>query len=410
MGALISVEEALERLLASLPVTDAERVPLAEANGRVLAEPLAAPFDSPRFDNSSMDGFAVRSADVHGASRQKPKSLLVAGDIPAGKSSSTTLQPGHTMRIMTGAALPAGADAVVPVEDSDAAAQAGAALPAVVQIFASGGPGAYVRPAAQDFASGDALLAGGTRLRPQELALCAMLGQAELAVHRKPRVAIFSSGDELLPPGEKLQPGKIYETNSYTLRGLVESAGGEALLLGTAKDSLADVKAHLEGAYQAGVDLILTSAGVSVGSYDFVRAAVESEGQIDAWQVNMRPGKPFTFGRYRQLPFVGLAGNPASSFVGFEVFLRPALHKLGGVIGWQRRVVRARLMDAVESDGHQSYLRVRIQPQAREWQVYLTGHQGSGNLYSLVQAEALMLVPAGVKKIRAKSWVDVWPL
>lgn len=406
---MISVQEALEKLLASLPVTSTERVPLAEAAGRVLAEPVSAPFDSPRFDNSSMDGFAVRSADVHGASRQKPKSLLVAGDIPAGKSASTTLQPGQTMRIMTGAAMPAGADAVVPVEDTDAQSQA-SALPAVVQIFASGGAGAYVRPAGQDFASGQELLAAGAVLRPQEIALRAMLGFAELNVHRKPRVAIFSSGDELLPPGEKLQPGKIYETNSFALSGLVASAGAEPILLGTAKDTLADVKAYLEGAQQAGADLILSTAGVSVGSYDFVREAVESDGRIDAWKVNMRPGKPFTFGEYRGLPFVGLPGNPASAFVGFEVFLRPALYKMSGVVGWQRRVVRARIMDTIESDGRESYLRVLIHSHPREWQVYLTGHQGSGNLYSLVQAQALLQVPAGVKKIRARSWIDVWPL
>lgn len=407
---MISVQEALEKLLASLPVTNSEQVPLAEATGRVLAEPVSAAFDSPRFDNSSMDGFAVRSADVHGTSRQKPKSLLVAGDIPAGKSASTTLQPGQTMRIMTGAAMPAGADAVVPVEDTDAKAQANAALPAVVQVFASGGAGAFVRPAGQDFASGQQLLGAGTRLRPQEIALCAMLGLAELTVYRKPRVAIFSSGDELLAPGEKLQPGKIYESNSFTLSGLVESAGGEPVLLGTAKDTLADVKAYLEGAQQAGADLILSTAGVSVGSYDFVREAVESDGRIDAWKVNMRPGKPFTFGQYRGVPFVGLPGNPASAFVGFEVFLRPALHKMGGVTEWQRRVVRARVMDTIESDGRESYLRVLIHSHPREWQVYLTGHQGSGNLYSLVQAHALLQVPAGIKKVRAKSWVHVWPL
>lgn len=407
---MLSVDEALQKLLASLPVTGTETVPLAEANGRVLAEDLAAPFDSPRFDNSSMDGFAVRSADVQGASRQKPKSLLVAGDIPAGKSASTTLQPGHSMRIMTGAAMPAGADAVVPVEDTDAQAQVDGALPAVVQVYAQVGAGGYVRPAGQDFTSGQQLLAAGTRLRPQELALCAMLGQGELNVHRKPRVAIFSSGDELLAPGEKLHAGKIYETNSYTLQGLVHSAGAEPLLLGTAKDTLADVKAYLQRAVEAEADLIVSSAGVSVGTFDFVRAAVESEGSIDAWKVNMRPGRPFTFGQYKGVPFVGLPGNPASAFVGFEVFLRAALHAVGGVRGWQRQVVRARLMETVESDGRESYLRVLIHSHPREWQVYLTGHQGSGNLYSLVQAQALLHVPAGVKKVRAKSLVDVWPL
>lgn len=408
---MLSVAEALARLLASLPTTEIESVPLADANGRVLAQDIAATAASPRFANSSMDGFAVRSADVQGASKPRPKSLLVAGDIPAGKSVSTTLQPGHTMRIMTGAAMPAGADAVVPVEDTDApVAQPGTPLPAVVQIYKPSGQGDYVRPAGQDFNEGDRLLAAGARLRPQDVALCAMLGVAELSVYRRPRVAIFSSGDELLPPSEKLPAGKIYETNSHALRGLVESAGAEAILLGIAKDTLADVKAHLDRAAEAGVDLIVSSAGVSVGTFDYVREAVQSEGQIDAWKVNMRPGRPFTFGSYKGIAYIGLPGNPASAFVGFEVFIRAALQKMGGAGAWVRRKLTGRLMETVESDGRESYLRVLMKPNSRDIEIYLTGHQGSGNLYSLVQAEALMIVPAGVKRLKAKSKVEIWPL
>jgi molybdopterin molybdotransferase len=181
-------------------------------------------------------------------------------------------------------------------------------------------------------------------------------------------------------------------------------------LLGIAKDTLADVKAHLDRAVEAGVDLIVSSAGVSVGTFDYVREAVQSAGQIDAWKVNMRPGRPFTFGSYKGVAYIGLPGNPASAFVGFEVFIRAALHKMGGAAAWARRKLTGRLMETVESDGRESYLRVVMKPNSRDIEVYLTGHQGSGNLYSLVQAEALMIVPAGVKRLKAKSKVEIWPL
>jgi molybdopterin molybdotransferase len=408
---MLSVTEARQRLLAALPVGKVETILLSNAGQRVLAEAVTATLDSPRFDNSSMDGFALRAADVVAASIDRPVRLEVIGDLPAGATFAGSVERGQAMRIMTGAAMPRGANAVVPVEDTDATvALAGATLPAAVEVRRSLGAGDYVRPAGEDFHKGDVLLEAGSRLRAQDLGLLAMLGRGELQVYRKPRVAILSSGNELLTVGETLSAGKIYETNSYALSALVESCGAEPILLGIARDELQDVKAHLERAVESGADLILTSAGVSVGAFDYLREAVLSEGSLDFWKVNMRPGKPFAFGAFRQVPYVGLPGNPASAFVGFEVFVRPALQKMAGVKNWRRPTVVGRLMENVNSDRRESYLRVRINRQKEVPEILLTGHQGSGNLYSLVRAEGLMVVPAGETVCSVGSQMEVWPL
>ncbi|MEX1143527.1 MAG: gephyrin-like molybdotransferase Glp [Anaerolineales bacterium] len=408
---MLSVTEARRRLLSALPVCEAETVPLSKAGQRVLAEIVAASVDSPRFDNSSMDGFALRAADVEAASADRPVRLKVIGDLPAGAAFTGSVERGQAMRIMTGAAMPAGADVVAPVEDTDApVAQAGAALPGAVEVRRSLKAGDYVRPAGEDFREGDVLLEEGSRLRAQDLALLAMLGRGEFMAYRKPRVAILSSGNELLTVGQTLSAGKIFETNSYALSALVESCGAEPVLLGIARDEMGDVKTHLERAVDSGADLILTSAGVSVGAFDYLREAVLSEGSLDFWKVNMRPGKPFAFGAYRQVPYIGLPGNPASAFVGFEVFVRPALQKMAGVRNWSRQALVGRLLESVTSDGRESYLRVRINRRNDVPEILLTGHQGSGNLYSLVRAEGLMVVPAGETLCSAGSQVEVWPL
>ncbi len=405
---MLSVSEARERLLKALPVTGKESVSLSEAGDRVFAEQLIAESDSPRFDNSSMDGFAIRAGDLNGAGQGKPKTLKVVGDIPAGAFIDRILGKDEAMRIMTGAAMPAGADAVVPVEDTDApGAQPGAPLPAQVEVRAPLKSGAYVRPAGQDFRKGDVLLEPGKCLTPQDLALLAMQAKADIKVYKKPRVAIFSSGDELLGVDQPLTPGKIRETNSHMLAALVKSCGADPILLGVARDTLADAQAHLDRAIDSGAQLIISSAGVSVGAFDYLREAVTSRGEMDFWKVNMRPGRPFAFGSYRKIPYIGLPGNPASAFVGFEVFVRPALQKMAGVKNWQRHSVLGTLTERIESDGRESYLRVHVKDGV---EVYLTGHQGSGNLYSLVQADALMIVPAGVKELKSGSQVEIWPL
>ena len=408
---MLSVSEARQRLLDALPVCDVEIISLSDAAGRVLAEDIYAEIDSPRFTNSSMDGFALRAADLKGASAQQPKRLKVVADVPAGQSTELVLKAGQAARIMTGAPMPSGADAIIPVEDTDApTAKIGATLPTEVLVRRALKAGDYVRPVGQDFRAGEVLLKAGARLRPQDLALLAMLGKAKLSVHKKPRVALFSSGDELLPVGEPLTTGKIYENNSYAQIALVESCGAQPIPLGIATDNLQDVQAHLDRAVEQGADLILSSAGVSVGAFDYLREAVLSKGTLDFWQVNMRPGRPFTFGNYEGIPYIGLPGNPASAFVGFEVFVRPALHKMGGDLAWKRSVRKALLMESVSSDGRESYLRVKTKEGLDGAQIYLTGHQGSGNLYSLVQADSLMVVPAGVNELPAGSQVEIWSL
>lgn len=408
---MLTVTEARQRLLQALPVCGVGTIATREAYRRVLAQDVSASFDSPRFDNSSMDGFAVRAADVAGASEQARVQLEVIGEAPAGSVFEGHVGANQSVRIMTGGPMPAGADAVVPVEDTDApVAQPGVELPATVEITRGLKAGDFVRPKGQDYHQGDALLKAGRRLSAPDLGLMATLGLAEVSVHKRPRVALFSSGNELVEVGGTLADGKIYESNSHALAALIESCGADVTLLGIARDTMSDVTSHLERAAQSGADLILTSAGVSVGAYDYLREVVSSSGALDFWKVNMRPGKPFTFGNYRGVAYIGLPGNPASAFVGFEVFVRPTLEKMAGVRDWQRHSESVALGEDVRSDGRESFLRVQVKSGAGGRVALLTGHQGSGNLYSLVQAEGLMVVPAGVTELSAGSLVEVWPL
>jgi molybdopterin molybdotransferase len=408
---LLSVDEARQRLLSALTPLEIETIPLAYAGGRTLGEDLFSEVDLPPFSNSSMDGFAVRASDLARASLENPVQLEVVGDIPAGVVSTGALAPGQAMRIMTGAPVPAGADAVVPVEDTDfQIRQAGVDAPSQVSVNRSVSSGAYIRPQGEDLGRGERVLAAGLQLRPQDLGMLATLGVASVPVRRRPRVALLSTGDELLPVDSELEPGKIRESNSYTLAAQVERSGGQPVHLGIVPDTALAVRESLETAVARDVDLILSSAGVSVGAFDFVRGVVEEHGVLEFWRVNMRPGKPFSFGHFREIPFVGLPGNPVSAFVGFEVFLRPALLNLAGVTGWSRRTLKVRLLEDIASDGRESYLRAVLTWDGPEPAARLTGHQGSGNLFSLVQASALLVVPAGVTELPAGSIVDAWPL
>ena len=413
MSTLLSVSEARQRLLASFTPVDAEPVPLPLSSGRVLAEDIHSNQDLPLFDNSSMDGFAVRSADVSSATPDHPVVLEVVGDIPAGSMSTITVQAGESARIMTGAPLPAGADAVVPVEDTDQYQHGRLPEgnpPPQVTILKGIRRGGFVRPRGQDVQKGQKVLSAGARLRPQDLGLLAMLDYAQVPVHEYPRVAILSTGDELLPVGEPLAPGKIHDSNAYTLTAAIRRDGGEPIYLGIVPDLETAVHEALEGAIDQEVDLIISSAGVSVGAFDFVRSVVEEYGKLEFWRVNMRPGKPLAFGSYRGTPFIGLPGNPVSAFVGYEVFVRPALLKLSGLPDSARKSVKVRLEEQVESDGRESYLRAIVRPEGGRLAARLTGHQGSGNLLSLVQANALLIIPSGVKSLPADAEVNAWLL
>ncbi|MBK9600650.1 MAG: molybdopterin molybdotransferase MoeA [Anaerolineales bacterium] len=403
---MYSVTEARERILSHFQSTPQESIPLIECANRVLAADISAAHDLPPFDNSSMDGFAIRSADSANAAAQGV-TLKVVADIPAGSVPTVTLTAGEAARIMTGAQLPKGADAVIPVEDTDFHVRdAGTVAPQTVSFSRIVKAGENVRPRGMDLLAGDVVLQKGRRLKPQDLGLLAMLGFAKVAVHKKPRVALLSSGDELLEVDAPLTEGKIHDSNSYALAAAIQNAGVEVIRLGVAKDTRESVEGLLKKAIAENVDLIVSSAGVSVGAFDFVKEVIESNGRLDFWRVNMRPGKPLAFGEYGGRPFIGLPGNPVSAFVGFEVFVRPVLEKLGGQLDGGRLTVRARCEEVIESDGRESYLRARIRTENGIHTAVLTGHQGSGNLLSLVQADALLIIPAGVKCVPVGQEVE----
>lgn len=405
---LLDVTDAQRRLLEHFFALGRSVVALAEGVGRILAEPVYASINLPAFTNSAMDGFAVRAADLVGAARSTPVRLKVIADVPAGAAPSCSIRSGEAARIMTGAPLPEGADAVAPVEITDFDYRhAGTSAPDYVSIFQPVQVGEHLRQIGQDVRAGDLVLPAGIRLRPQDIGLLSMLGAAAVTVSRKPKIGIFSSGDELIQPGESLTPGKIYDSNSATLAGMVERSGAEAVLLGVARDTEVSVREILNFALTASCDLILSSAGVSVGSMDYVRKIVEDEGEVAFWRVNMRPGKPFLFGKFGQTPFIGLPGNPVSAYVGFIVFVLPAIEKMLGRRPAERNYLRAELLEEIHSDGRESYLRGIVRVSGGRLTAKLTGHQGSGNLHSLVQANALLLVPSGVKYLPSGDQVEI---
>ncbi|MEK6753536.1 MAG: gephyrin-like molybdotransferase Glp [Chloroflexota bacterium] len=400
---MLSVTEASERILSNFQTTATESIPLIACANRVLAIDIAAAHDLPFFDNSAMDGFAIRAEDTSAS----PLTLKVVADIPAGSTPKATLKPGQAARIMTGAQLPAGANAVIPVEDTDFHNRAaGTPAPKTISFTKAIEAGENVRPRGMDIHAGEVVLKKGQTLKPQDLGLLAMLGISNVQVHKKPRVALLSSGDELLEVDAPLESGKIRDSNSYTLAASIESAGGEVLRLGVAKDTRASVEALFQKAIREDADFILSSAGVSVGAFDYVKEVVEANGSLIFWRVNMRPGKPLAFGKYLDKQFIGLPGNPVSAFVGFEVFVRPVLERLSGKLDGNRRRIKVRSAEEIESDGRESYLRAKIREENGIQIARLTGHQGSGNLLSLVQADALLIIPAGVKCVPAGQEIE----
>jgi molybdopterin molybdotransferase len=406
---LLSVDQARERILSHFQPVTTETLPLTACSQRVLAQEILASSDLPPFDNSSMDGFAVRAADVAEATSASPRRLRVVADIPAGSHPTVTLRAGEAARIMTGAPMPTGADTVIPVEDTSFDNRdAGVPAPDEVQIFRPAKSGWNTRLRGMDIRAGEIVLSKGRVLKPQDLGLLAMLGASQVLVYRRPRVALFSSGDELLEVHAPLEAGKIRDSNSYTLAALLEEAGAKVIRLGVAKDTRESVQSVLEEAVELKVDLILSSAGVSVGAFDFVKEVIESNGSMDFWRVNMRPGKPVAFGEYKNIPFIGLPGNPVSAFVGFEVFVRAALSRLSSSSNTMHPTVRVRCEEQIDSDGRESYLRAHVHEADGILVARLTGHQGSGNLHSLVQANALLIIPAGVKCVPAGQELEAW--
>lgn len=404
---MLTVTEARERILSHFNATSTETIPLIESAGRVLGMDIPADGDYPPFDNSAVDGFALQAADTSASSL----TLNVVADIPAGSAPTISLKSGQAARIMTGAQLPQGADSVIPVEETDFNDRsAGTAAPKTITFSKQMHAGENIRIRGMDIRSGEVVLTKGRTLKPQDLGLLATLGHANVTVHKKARVALLSSGDELLEADAPLEPGKIRDANSYSLAASIVRAGAEVIRLGVARDTRESVTRLLDKAAEENADLILSSAGVSVGAFDFIKEVVETNGTMDFWKVNMRPGKPLGFGAYRGIPFIGLPGNPVSAFVGFEIFVRPTLGRLNGNMDGDRLQVKVRTVEEIESDGRESYLRARIRIQDGIRLASLTGHQGSGNLLSLVQADALLIIPAGVKCVPVGSEVDAFLL
>ena len=396
---MLSVAEALERVLSGVPVLGTESVTLGEARARVLAEPVVAAREIPPWDNSSMDGYAVRARDTDAASADRPVVLEVVGEVTAGRVAVRALGPSEAYRILTGAPLPPGSDAVVPQEDVRRDGTQ-------VTIRKPVDLGAYVRPRGEDIRPGDRILEPGTVLRPAALGVLAALGQARVPVHRRPTVAILSTGDELVDPQAPLGPGQIPDSNTYTISGLAAEAGAVPMSLGIARDRREELVERLRAGVQA--DVLVSSAGVSVGDRDFVREAVEALGaRLDFWQVNMRPGKPLTFGRIGKCLFFGLPGNPVSSMVTFELFVRPVLRRLGGHRVLSRPHVRARALEPIDNPGSRpGYLRVHLEPGVGQLGARPTGQQGSAILRSMLLADGLAVVP-GDTKIPKGGEVDV---
>jgi molybdopterin molybdotransferase len=398
---MLSVAEAQQAILSNIRRLEPETVPLLEALGRVLAEEVIAAASLPPFDNSAMDGYAVRAEDLIGASRDHPVRLPVVTDVPAGHPTTIEIAAGTAARITTGAMLPRGADTVVPVEDTDDGARGAGALLKSVAIYHAPERGAHVRRAGDDVQRGEQVLSAGTPIRPSEIALMAAVGYSRVKVYRRPRVALLATGDELVPPDRQPGPGQIRNVNEYSTAALVRRYGGVPLLLGIARDRTEEVAAKLEAAIGQGVDLIVASAGVSVGAYDVVKDAVQAHGSIDLWKVRMRPGKPIAFGAYRRVPFFGLPGNPVSAMMTFEQFVRPALRIMGGFTQWKKPTVSVTLLEAIESDGRETYARAWVERRDGQWLARLSGGQGSNMLHSLARANALVIVPDGVTHLAA---------
>lgn len=394
---VLSVEEALERILATVRVLESERVPLLEALGRVLAEEVAADRAIPPLPNSAMDGYAVRAADV----ARVPARLRVIAEAPAGHLCPVEVGPGTAIRIMTGAPIPVGADTVVPFEHTRPDGE-------WVEVLRETRPGANVREAGEDVRAGQVVLTPGRVLRPQEIGMLAALGRTEVAVIRRPRVAILATGDEVVPPWETPGPGQIRDANSYTVAAQVRKYGGVPLILGVARDEEALVQEGVRRALAEQADLIVTSGGVSIGDFDLVKQVLAAEGEMRFWSLNMKPGRPLAFGVIGGVPLVGLPGNPVSAMIATELFVRPALLKMQGFTAWPWPELRARLTDPiVRKDGRRHYLRVRLRETPEGWEATLTGDQGSGILSSLVQADGLAVIPEDADHLPAGAEVRV---
>lgn len=398
--------EAARRILTDIQVQPPLRIPLDDALGAVLAEPVVSPMNVPPWTNSAMDGYAARAQDVRGAKPDAPRRLRNVEDLPAGAFPSRAIGPGECARIFTGAPLPEGADSVIRQEDVRAPSSEVRGASDSVEVLSDRDCGVNIRKAGEDIRAGETVFSSGTELGAAQLGVLASLAIAQPVVYRRPRVGILGSGDEIVDldrPEEILSGQKIASSNTHTLLALVRQAGGIPVNLGIAEDRLESVESHFLRGLEC--DLLVTTAGISVGEHDFLRAALERlGGELRFWKLSMRPGAPVGFGILRGIPWIGLPGNPVSTMVTFELFVRPAIRKMMGQPLPFRRAVKVKVAEPIKLGPKlQHFLRAVVDdvsaarrlgdsayPEAR-----LTGPQGSGILTSMVKANALLVIPQG---------------
>ena len=386
---MLSVEQARQKMLESIPVLSTESREILESTGYVLAETLNATENIPPFDNSAMDGFAVQSKDVNGVSKEKSASLTVVETIAAGYAPIKTVESGQAARIMTGAMMPEGADAVVMQEVTELTGD-------TVTIFESVEENENVRFTGESVSQGDCVMSPGKLLRPPEVSMLASLNCSIVKVYRKPKVAIVSTGDELTPIGEPLKPGKIRDSNRYGIFAQVDEIGCVPIDMGIAPDDEVETERIFREAI-AKADALITSGGVSVGEHDIVKKVLMKLGEMNFWRVAMKPGKPQAYGSIEGKPVFGLPGNPVSSLVVFELFVRPALLKMAGHTTLFRPKFKAILeTDVTNRDGRVNYMRAILTEENGQFIAKTTGPQGSGILHSLVLANGLIIIPSGV--------------
>lgn len=400
VAGLVSVEDARERVLSQIHPLAPLQLPLTDADGCVSAEDIVATRDLPEFASSAMDGFAVRASDINGATPGSPVELKIVGRAMIGRRPEAVVGGGETVRIATGAPIPAGADTIVPIENAEPGAE-------VVQIFDAPAAGHHVRPAGEDVKDGQVLVPAGKRLGPPELGLLANAGFPHPIVHPRPRVIVLSTGDELIPPTETPEFGQIRDSNAYTIYAGLRDLGAMPVLAGIVKDDV-DALRETVLSYLIQADAFVSSGGVSVGERDVVKAAFFRRGDLDFYKVAMQPGMPQGFGHIEGKPFFGLPGNPVSVFVSFEIFVRPAMLKMMGRTQLYRPEVTATLADEVSGPkGKLQFARVRLERSADGWVATPTGARGSNLISTVARANGLAMIPVGTAKALAGSQVRV---
>jgi len=412
---MLTVEEALQKILNEIKVLDTEYVPIMESLGQVLAEDITSDINVPPLDNSAMDGYAVRAQDTQGASEKTPKVLKVIDTVIAGAISKQEVTPGTAIRIMTGAPLPKGADSVVQFENTDEGkSKKSNGGVTQVGIYEEIKTGNNIRSAGEDVKRGSIILKQGTVIRPAEIGVMASIGRAKAKVIRRPVVAVLSTGNELVEIGKPLPEGRIYNSNSYSIASLVKRYGGIPKMLGIALDDEKSLVSKLKEAQDA--DMLLTTGGVSMGDYDMVKDILERDGEMVFWKVRVKPGKPLAFGKIKGksqdgkpkiIPHLGLPGNATSCMVSFELFVRPALLKMMGKKRLEKPIVPAIIEDSVKNDaGRRIYDRAIVEKRDGHYFARLTGPRGSGILTSMALANGLVLIPEETDKVNKGDTVQ----